>query len=197
MAATMTPASETPQIGGWSLAGRALRLSWWIWVLAAALGAAALVHSLVALDYVHMIAALLWTGTDLFMGLVVGPLLRRLPPPVRRDVTGILLPRMLWYMPVVAATTTTSGWMLAQWTGLARAGAVHGWYVAAGVVTLLMFVQGIGILLPTNIAMYRESLKASPDVERMRRMMTRYMRLVAWQGVCQLAIIFVMVHFVV
>jgi hypothetical protein len=30
------------------------------------------------LDYVHVFSSLLWTGIDLFMGFVLGPILRRL-----------------------------------------------------------------------------------------------------------------------
>jgi parallel beta-helix repeat protein len=42
-----------------------------------------------------------------------------------------------------------------------------------------------------------EIQKQRPDMERVRRTMLGYMRLTAWQGLCQLGIIFVMVHFVV
>ncbi len=184
-------------LGGWPLAGRALRSAWWIWLLPAAMVVAIAARSIVGLDYVHIAGGLLWTGTDLFMGLVVGPVMRRLAPPARRAVTEHLLPRMLFYMPVVALATTTSGYYLSRWTGIGQSGPSHVWFVAAVVVTLLMFVQGIGILLPTNLAMYLESARPNPDVEKIRRTMVRYMRMVAWQGVCQLAIIFVMVRFVV
>jgi hypothetical protein len=184
-------------LGGWPLVGRALRSAWWIWLLPAAMVVALAVRSIVALDYVHIAGGLLWTGTDLFMGLVVAPVMRRLAPPARRAVTEHLLPRMLFYMPVVALATTTSGYYLSRWTGIGQSGPGHAWFVAAVVITLLMFVQGIGILLPTNLAMYLESARPNPDVEKIRRTMVRYMRMVAWQGVCQLAIIFVMVRLVV
>lgn len=191
------PEVPAPAIDGWPLVGRALGSTWWVWLLPAAMIVAIAARSLMALDYVHIIGGLLWTGTDLFMGLVVGPVMRRLPPPARRGVTELLVARMLFYMPVVAIATTTSGWFLSRWTGIGQGASVHAWFVAAVVITLLLFVQGIGVLLPTNLRMYRESMRPNPDLEKIRTAMVRYMRIVAWQGVLQLGIILVMVRFVV
>ena len=38
------------------------------------------------LDFVHVFSSLLWTGIDLFMGFVLGPILRRVGLPVRREI---------------------------------------------------------------------------------------------------------------
>ena len=37
------------------------------------------------LNFVHVSSSLLWTGVDLFMGFVLGPILRRVDLPVRRE----------------------------------------------------------------------------------------------------------------
>ena len=37
-----------------------------------------------ALNFLHVMCGVLWTGIDLFMGFVVGPIMRSLPPPARR-----------------------------------------------------------------------------------------------------------------
>lgn len=200
MALAMTTGTALPAAApatGGSLVVQGLRVSWWVWLFVAALLGALVAHSLVALDYVHIICAVLWTGTDLFMGFMVGPILRRLDPAVRRAVIGHLMPRMLFYIPVVAAVTTTAGWYMSHWTGVYDAPQLHAWFVAALALTLLMFVQGLGVLLPLNLRVFWEIQKDRPDLDRVRRTMLRYMRLTAWQGLCQLGIIFVMVHFVV
>ena len=36
------------------------------------------------LNFIHVMCGVLWTGIDLFMGFVVGPVMRTLPPPARR-----------------------------------------------------------------------------------------------------------------
>jgi hypothetical protein len=190
------PRPQAPMSGG-ALVLSALRVSWWVWLFAAALVGALVAHSVVVLDYVHILCAVLWTGTDLFMGFVVGPILRRLDPIARREFIGHLMPRMLFYMPVVAAVTTTAGWFLAHWVGVYENPSLRPWFVGALALSLLMFGQGLGLLLPLNLRVFWELQKEKPDMDKIRRAMLRYMRLTAWQGLCQLGIIFVMVHFVV
>ena len=61
------------------------------------------------LNFVHVMCGGLWTGIDLFMGFVVGPILRRLPLEARRAVIAALVPRTLFLMPTLSIITTTSG----------------------------------------------------------------------------------------
>src|SRR5580658_7345234 len=65
------------------------------WALAAI---AAMIAVIVAgniwlLDFVHVFSSLLWTGVDLFMGFVLGPILRRVDLSVRREIVRRLTPR--------------------------------------------------------------------------------------------------------
>lgn len=190
------PVPEALPATGGELVLRSLRLAWWIWLLPAGLAVALALHAVRVLDYVHVLSAILWTGTDLFMGFVIGPVLRRLDLPARRQVLGLLMPRMLFFMPVAAGTTTTAGWYLARWLGVYSAPGLHWWFVGALVLAGLMFVQGLGLLLPLNLRVYWEIQKERPDPAAIRRAMVPYVRLVAWQGVLQVAILVVMVHFV-
>ncbi len=67
--------------------------------------------------------------------------------------------------------------------------------VAALAILAVLTLQGLGILLPTNLRGYLEIRKSSPDLEQVGRGMRRYMRVVALQGVLQVAIIAIMAHF--
>jgi protein-S-isoprenylcysteine O-methyltransferase Ste14 len=60
-------------------------LAWSLAALAAMIGAIVM-GNLWLLDFVHVASSLLWTGIDLFMGFVLGPTLRRVPLPVRREI---------------------------------------------------------------------------------------------------------------
>src|SRR5215467_15218058 len=66
------------------------------------------------LNFVHVICGVLWTGIDLFMGFIVGPILRRLPLAARREVITRLVPRTLFLMPTLSIITGTTGWFLAK-----------------------------------------------------------------------------------
>ncbi len=91
-----------------------IRDNWWIAIPIVALIVALESEPLWILLYVHIFTAILWTGTDIFMGFILGPIMRRLDLDSRRAVVTRLMPRMLFYMPVMAGVTGTAGFYLAS-----------------------------------------------------------------------------------
>ena len=59
----------------------------------AVMTAAIMSHDRWFLNFVHVICGVMWTGIDLFMGFIVGPILRRVNMSVRREVILRLVPR--------------------------------------------------------------------------------------------------------
>jgi len=158
--------------------------------------AAILIGNIWFLDFVHVFSSLLWTGTDLFMGFVLGPILRRMDLSVRREVARRLTPRTLFLMPAVAIISGTSGWFLAVELGYAALPwPAFGWVAAALVLVTLMTIQGLGFLTPVNVMVCLELQKPTPDVRWIATWMQRYFYAVATQGVMQVAIIVVMTRF--
>jgi hypothetical protein len=148
------------------------------------------------LQFVHVMSALMWTGADLFMGFMVGPILRRMPPPARAAFTVRLVPRMLFLMPTLAIVGGTSGWFLAEQLGYFHLPYPRFWWVIAAVAILIVLtIQGLGVLLPTNLKVYFELRKPRPDPDRIARLMRFYIFLVASQGVMQVAMIVIMTRF--
>lgn len=172
------------------------------WYLVAAAGAlvvmivAILSPSLWFLNFLHVMTGALWTGIDLFMGFVIGPVLRRVSLDTRRAMIGGIIPRTLILMPTLSIVTSTAGWFLAVRLGYLNLGFPQFWWVVAalGIVTVLT-VQGLGVLLPMNLKLYFEILKAAPDHDKLKRWMRTYVRVVAVQGIMQVAIIVVMARF--
>ena len=98
------------------------------------------------LNFVHVMCGGLWTGIDLFMGFVIGPILRRLPLEARRAVISALVPRTLFLMPTLSIITATSGWFLAERTGFLDLNYPEFWWVVASlVIVAVLTVQGLGI----------------------------------------------------
>lgn len=169
-----------------------------IWVAAAfgVLIAAVEMPSLWFLNFVHVFSGALWTGIDLFMGFVIGPIMRRVDLSVRRAIIMRLMPKMLFLMPTLAIITGTAGPILAQRLGFFQiAFPAFGWVAAALAILTVLTIQGIGILLPVNLLVYFEMRKPAPDGARIQCWMRRYVRVVAIQGVLQVAIIVIMAHF--
>jgi hypothetical protein len=168
----------------------------WAGLGLAAMAAAIVVGDLWLLNFVHVLAGALWTGIDLFMGFVVGPILRAAPYEARRAVITRLTPKTLFIMPTLSITTGTSGWFLASRLGFLDLAYPQFWWVAAALaIVTILTVQGLGYLLPTNLRVYLELRKANPDGAKVGAMMSRYFYVVAFQGAMQIAIIVVMARF--
>jgi hypothetical protein len=176
-----------------------IRLTNLVWVALAALVLVAAIVSGVHwfLNFVHVIAGVLWTGIDLFMGFVIGPILRVMPFPARRALIARLMPKMLFIMPTLSAVTGTAGWFLAKQSGYLELDyPAFWWVIAALAIVALLTIQGVFILLPTNLLVYFETRKPQPDGAKIGRLMRWYVYVVALQGAMQIAIIVVMARFV-
>jgi hypothetical protein len=168
------------------------------WALAAI---AAMIAVIVAgniwlLDFVHVFSSLLWTGVDLFMGFVLGPILRRVDLSVRREIVRRLTPRTLFLMPTVSIISGTTGWFLAVQLGYtALDWPAYGWVAAALILVTLMTIQGLGFLTPVNVYVCLQLQKREPDMGKISSWMRWYFYAVAFQGLMQVAIIVVMTRF--
>jgi len=168
------------------------------WALAAI---AAMIVVIVAgniwlLDFVHVFSSLLWTGVDLFMGFVLGPILRRVDLSVRREIVMRLTPRTLFLMPTVSIISGTTGWFLAVALGYtALDWPAYGWVAAALILVTLMTIQGLGFLTPVNVYVCLQLQKREPDMSKISVWMRWYFYAVALQGLMQVAIIVVMTRF--
>jgi uncharacterized protein DUF4149 len=150
-------------------------------------------NALWPLDFLHVAGGGLWTGIDLFMGFVVGPIMRRLDPPVRGAVMRRLMPKMMVVMPTLALTTMTAGWQLARKLGvLDTPYPRHWWLVASFVIVAVLALTAFAVLLPANVGVLLELRKEQPDGQRIQRLMSRYTICTAVQGCMQIATLVVM-----
>jgi hypothetical protein len=121
------------------------------------------------LNFVHVICGVLWTGIDLFMGFVIGPILRKVSLSVRREIIVRLVPRTLFLMPTLSIITGTTGWFLAKDLGLLDVPwPQFGWVAAALALVVLMTIQGLGYLLPTNLWVCIQLRQPDPDLAKIR-----------------------------
>jgi hypothetical protein len=173
-----------------------IRSNLWIVIPIGTLIVAIVTANFLLLNYVHVFTSILWTGTDIFMAFLLGPVLRNVSLSTRKEIISWLMPKMVFYMPTVSAVTTTAGYFLASRLGLITLNPpVIYWISAVLVIVAAMFIQGLGILLPTNLRIYFELRKNEPDMPRIQRLMKRYVKVVATQVVLQFAIIFIMAEF--
>ena len=173
-----------------------LRSNIWIVIPIGALILAIVTTNLLLLNYVHVFTSILWTGTDIFMAFLLGPILRNVSLSTRKEVISWLMPKMVFYMPTVASVTTTAGYFLASKMGLITLESpIVYWIITVLIIVTVMLIQGLGILLPTNIRVYHELRKKEPNMTRIQKLMRRYVKVVATQALLQFIIIFIMANF--
>jgi hypothetical protein len=166
---------------------------WGVGVVLAGLVVAIVGNWLWVLNFFHVAAGGLWTSIDLFMGFVVGPLLRRLDVPARLALTRRLMPQMLLIMPTLVLVTLTSGWQLARSLGYVTISyPQHWWLVASFLVVGVMAIIAYGVLEPANITVLLELHKPNPNGALIGRLMQRFIYTAGITGCMQVATLIIM-----
>jgi len=146
-----------------------------------------------ALDFYHVVGGGLWTGIDLFVGFVIGPILGRLSIPARIEFSTRFMPKMLVIMPTLVTMTLGAGFQLARHLGtLSSVYPHHAWVVVSFVVVGVMTIVALGILEPANIAVLFELKKPQPDGEVIGRLMKRFVYSAGITGAMQVATLIIM-----
>ena len=146
-----------------------------------------------ALTFCHVVGGALWTAIDLFVGLIVGPILARLSLPARAEFTARFMPAMVLLMPTLVLMTLAAGFQLALKLGnLSPASPNHAWLVASFCVVGVMAVIALGVLEPANIAVLFEMRKPVPDGAVIARLMRRFVLTAGVTGVMQVATLIIM-----
>jgi hypothetical protein len=146
-----------------------------------------------ALDFYHVAGGGLWTAIDLFVGLVIGPILGRLSVQARAEFTAWFMPKMLLIMPTLVTMTLGSGFQLARHLGyLDSSYPRHAWVVASFILVGAMAVIALGILEPANLAVLFEMRKPEPNGELIGRLMRRFVYTAGITGVMQVGTLIIM-----
>lgn len=155
--------------------------------------AAIATNTLWALDFYHVVGGALWTALDLFLGLVLGPIIGRLSLPARAEFSARFMPKMALIMPTLVTMTLGAGWQLARHLeNLAPGYEYHGWLVASYIVVGVMAVIALGLLEPANIAVLFEMRKPQPNGAVIEKLMKRFIFTAGITGAMQVATLVIM-----
>lgn len=146
-----------------------------------------------ALTFCHVAGGALWTAIDLFVGLVIGPILGRLSVTARAEFAARFMPKMVLLMPTLVLMTLAAGFQLALREGnLAPSSPNHAWLIVSYCVVGVMAVIALGVLEPANIAVLVEMRKKEPDGAVVALLMKRFLYTAGITGVMQVATLVIM-----
>jgi hypothetical protein len=151
------------------------------------------VNKLWPLMFFHVAGGAAWTIIDLFLGLILGPIMGTLSPQARVEFTTRLMPKMVVIMPTVVTMTLAAGWQVATKTGTNLTSyPQHGWVVASFIVVGVMSILALGLLEPANIAVLVELKKPRPRPEVIENLMKRFIYCAGILGAMQIATLVIM-----
>jgi hypothetical protein len=151
------------------------------------------VNTLWPLEFFHVVFGAGWTVVDLFVGLLIGPILGKLPVPARIQFTTRFMPKMVVLMPVLVTCTLVAGWQLSTKLGTNLTSYhLHSWVVASMIVVGVMAVLALGLLEPANIAVLCELKKKRPNPHVIETLMKRFVYCSGILGVMQVATFVIM-----
>jgi hypothetical protein len=162
-------------------------------VVLALLIAAIAADKLWPLEFLHVSFGAGWTILDLFLGLVLGPIMGAMPPAARVQFTTRLMPKMLLIMPTVVTVTLAVGWQLGHKLGTIDSSYYnHDWMVASYIVVGVMAIIALGLLEPANVAVLIELKKPQPDFAVIEHLMKRFIYSAGILGLMQVATFVIM-----
>jgi hypothetical protein len=145
------------------------------------------------LEFMHVVFGSAWTIIDLFVGLLIGPILGKLPVPARIQFTTRFMPKMVVLMPTVVTATLVAGWQLSTKLGTnLSVYPNHGWVVASFIVVGVMAILALGLLEPANIAVLVELKRPRPNPHVIETLMKRFIYCSGVIGVMQVATFVIM-----
>jgi hypothetical protein len=151
------------------------------------------VDKLWPVEFLHVVFGSAWTIIDLFLGLVLGPIMGGMSVPARVEFTTKLMPKMLLIMPTVVAVTLSAGWQLGHILGTIDSSYYnHGWIVASYIVVGCMAVIALGLLEPANVAVLVELKKPNPQPQVIEKLMKRFLYSAGILGLLQVATFVIM-----
>jgi hypothetical protein len=146
-----------------------------------------------AIDFYHVAGGGLWTAFDLFLGLVLGPIIGTMSISSRIELVTRLMPKLVLIVPTLVTMTLGAGFQLARQLGnLAPHSPVHNWLLASYIVVGVMATIALGLLEPANIAVLFELRKPAPNVARIQRLMKVFIYTAGITGLMQIATLVIM-----
>src|SRR4051812_35090379 len=146
-----------------------------------------------ALDFYHVAGGGAWTALDLFLGLILGPIIGRMSIPARIEFTKRFMPKMLLLIPTLVTMTLASGFQLARHLGFLYPDYPrHAWIVASFIVVGILAVIAIRLLQPANLGVLFELNKRQPDPAVIQKLMRRFIYTAGITGMMQVATLVIM-----
>ena len=147
------------------------------------------------LDYIHVLLGAIWTGVDVFYGLIFISVLSTIDYESKIHIAKRILPMTLFFIPTTSILTPLAGYFLATREGIFDIySPIFTWVIIIGSILVIL---GFATILSTSIIIYRSFRNGKIDGKRISRLLIIGSRGALGQLVLQVVIISLMAYLVV
>ena len=163
-------------------------------IMAIVFTAGVITPGILVLDYVHVLYGALWTGVDVFLGVIFFIVINNLDKNIKSDIAERLMPMTLYFIPAISVFTVSSGIALGIREKIIVLNPLFiGIFIIAGLLLLLTVI----FVLPLSLRMYEEFLKENPSREGISKNLIKISKVAVVQLIFQVVIISLMAYIVV
>ena len=141
-----SPSSSAPKIS--------FRTNIWIFLPIGSLIAAIMTANFYFLNYIHIFSSILWTGTDIFMAFLLGPILRNKSFNSKRNYYMAYAKDGIFYANYFCSNHYCRILSCFKMGLITMYPPIFYWILAVLVIVTIMMVQGLGILLRINLSLF-------------------------------------------
>ena len=156
--------------------------------------AALIIPGILILDYVHVLFGALWTGVDVFMGLIFFIVLSGMEDKIRSDISFRLIPMLLYFIPAMSVFTPLLGFTLAMRENMFRLDYL---FIAIITISIILAVVSFAVIVPAIYGIYKGFKGNNIDESRNGELLMRIAKAASLQMVLQIVIISLMAYIVV
>ena len=113
-----------------------------------------LIPGILALDYVHVLLAAVWTGTDVFLGFIFFIVISGMDQDIRYRIAVRLLPMTMFFIPAVSLIVPVAGYALAVREEIFK---LDPFFISILTISGILIILSFVLIFRNSLFIYRNS----------------------------------------
>ena len=152
-------------------------------------------NNILILDYVHVLLGALWTGVDIFLGIIFSSVIKTINKSTKVNIARGMIPMTLFFIPTVSIVVPAAGYVLATREDIFSF--TSSIFIAIIIIGIFLVLTGFLTIVPTSWKFSKELSMEKPDEEIISKSMNIISKGAFIQMFFQMAIISLMAYIVV
>ncbi len=152
-------------------------------------------NNILILDYVHVLLGALWTGVDIFLGIIFSSVIKTINKATKVNIARGMIPMTLFFIPTVSIVVPAAGYVLATSEGIFSF--TSSIFMAIIIIGIILVATGFLTIVPVSWKFSRELSKENPDEDKISKDLSIISKGAFIQMFFQMAIISLMAYIVV